>query len=239
MSKKQFTLIELLVVIAIIAILASMLLPALNQARAKAQQIDCLSKMKQIGLGFMNYTDDSDDYYVPWAWEGVADTTMNWAWCLKVNNYVEYKLYACTSAKMLNNKYTYGDSSWLRLKDTPSRYLYIPMGYSYDYGFGRMHYTAPKKYIPVKKSLVKNPSKKILVGDSHRNVSNQNLGLAAISGVDPTLQNGTLHDRHAGASNILFSEGHCESIKNAEQLLWQGNNYYIYWRFNTRARYNY
>ena len=68
MIKKQnsgFTLMELLEVIAIIAILASLLMPALARAKGNANQIKCLSNVRQLNMGLQMYIDDHDDHFPP------------------------------------------------------------------------------------------------------------------------------------------------------------------------------
>ena len=112
--KHSFTLIELLVVIAIIAILAAMLMPALQQAREKGRGASCLNQMKQIASVTQMYTNDFKNYY-PFLDGQTGKTWDNWGW--KVASYFGGKkddpfpkAYFCpseTNKKILDNSKVY------------------------------------------------------------------------------------------------------------------------------------
>lgn len=110
---RGFTLIELLVVIAIIAILAAILFPVFARARENARRSSCMSNLKQIGLGMMQYTQDYDERMPLWTYararpwgagyEGTGNNTQ-FLWYFALMPYVKsWQIYNCPSADRAQN----------------------------------------------------------------------------------------------------------------------------------------
>ena len=206
----KFTLIELLIVIAIIAILAGMLLPALNQARHKAQALRCTGNLKQLGQYFAIYSDSYGGFMLIRYDE--SGSVKNYGYPLIYANIFKNEANKNSAAKVLMcpNLKLEGDL-WSPLQQS---YGYVHAGAEVNFlaVFGNAYFLKKddgQVRFMLQYSRLKNGSSFPVLFDSvHVNNSNSR-GFAVGAGtMDSPSGNLGLHFRHVNQVNVLYGDGH-------------------------------
>jgi prepilin-type N-terminal cleavage/methylation domain-containing protein/prepilin-type processing-associated H-X9-DG protein len=232
-TKHGFTLIELLVVIAIIAILAAILFPVFARARENARRTSCLSNLKQIALGMMQYTQDNDERH-PKAFTALPAGTIppdgevffaNWAsWHQVIFPYVKsHDLFFCPNTPSFKGATIATDP-----RTNPTSRL-LNANYSYNQRIGSTAAATP----PLSLAAIVSPASTYMFAETGAYSFNEadmkaatgsyylpgvgELGISC-STVIAEFQSDCRTGRHFGGTSIGFADGHVKWLKSSVPL---------------------
>ncbi|MBW3634840.1 MAG: DUF1559 domain-containing protein [Armatimonadetes bacterium] len=206
-----FTLIELLVVVAIISLLAAILFPVFGRARENARKTSCLSNVKQIGLGWLQYSQDYDEILMRVSTAGTGGKTFFWwgSWdgtTLRENEgllqpYMKStQVQACPSfenklrANLGLTGYAYNNSFFSPANYPPPTFAEVP--------------------IPVSLAAITSPAETVAFADSARISFTDKKTLEGNSFLSKPSDNyPSFHARHNQMGNVLWADGHAKASK--------------------------
>ena len=243
-TSRAFTLVELLVVVATVAILVAMLLPAMRKARQAALSVSCLSNLRQAGIGFQIYAAENNQF-IPIYRSNNGNVRM-WAWFLSygVNShdqpgkkvFVDRKVSLCPASDFYDRdllSVNAGSASTGQANASYAAY-WICSNSNWKFRSSSLERTVVIRTTPwwgitlhKLTSLPSSPSTAVLLGDSISNHGSSLGGgwhmIGAFTDYSPNLgggnipeYNGRLYLQHGDRCNVMFYDGHAESLTNRQ-----------------------
>lgn len=240
LAPSGFTLIELLVVIAIIAILAGMLLPSLAKAKEKGKSISCINNQRQLGIASRLYASDHDDRFC-YTFQVRGANVFRKAWFNFLEPYQKTtNLYLCPTRTPKFKEFMQNYPSELGEKAVSN--------YGANFRLGGCDWPGTwdvSKWMPLRETSVKRPARVAYITDAGSRPLNTKDPLKCVTpasrekagcwiihdpGNDAPNTGGVTNDdpnwggphlRHSERSNVLFVDGHVESLR-ASQWFWSG-----------------